>query len=106
MAGGSEFWRAHPGLVWSNPQASDAVHIRAALVRPRFHLLLDIAMEFGLPRLRAEWNILQTDDTPEVKRHGRPRFGPPVGLSDYNQNHCPFSHGLKAGLDSTIIAAV
>jgi hypothetical protein len=67
-SGASEFWRAHPGLVWSNPQADDTVYIRAALVRPRFLLLLDIAAEFGLSRLRAEWDILQTDDTVEVKR--------------------------------------
>lgn len=58
------FWQAHPGLVWSSPQADDAVHIRAALVRPRFHLLLEIAVEFGLPRVRAEWDELAM----EVKR--------------------------------------
>ena len=46
-----EFWQRHAGLVWSNPEADDSVHIRAALMRPRFTLLLDIATEFGLERL-------------------------------------------------------
>ncbi len=60
------FWRKHPGLVWSNPAADDATHIRAALVRPRFGRLLDIAVEFGLERVRREWAELQLDDSREV----------------------------------------
>ena len=63
-----EFWRQHRGLVWSDPDADDAVHIRAALLRPRFERLLDIAVEFGLERLRREWTELQADDTREVIR--------------------------------------
>jgi hypothetical protein len=63
-----EFWRKHLGLVWSNPDASDAVRIRAALLRPRFNRLLDIAVEFGMERLRQEWAELQNDDTLEVAR--------------------------------------
>ena len=40
-----EFWRRHPGLVWSNPEADDATHIRAALVRPRFDVDALIALD-------------------------------------------------------------
>jgi hypothetical protein len=68
----NEFWRKHPGLVWSNLAADDAVYIRAALVRPRFGRLLDIAVEFGLDRLCAEWTELQRDDTREVARAREP----------------------------------
>lgn len=64
----SRFWQTHRGLVWSNPNASDSVHIRAALLRPRFGQLLDIAVEFGLERVRQEWRALQSDRTREVER--------------------------------------
>jgi hypothetical protein len=63
-----DFWAEHPGFVWSNPEAGDAAHIRAALVRPRYRVLLDIAVEFGIERLRCEWAELQADATPEVAR--------------------------------------
>jgi hypothetical protein len=63
-----EFWQKHRGLVWSNPEADDSVHIRAALLRPRFARLLDIALEFGLDRLRHEWAALQGDSTSDVQR--------------------------------------
>lgn len=62
------FWQKHRGLVWSNLVADDSVHIRAALVKPRFSRLLAVAVEFGLGRLRAEWNELQTDDAHEIQR--------------------------------------
>ena len=57
-----EFWRAHDGvgLVWSNSNASDSVMIANALLRPNFHLLLDIAVRFGLARLESEWSILKS----------------------------------------------
>jgi hypothetical protein len=64
----SEFWKQHPGLVWSNPAAGDATHIRAALLRPRYGQLLDIALEFGPERLRQEWAELRSDDTRDVQR--------------------------------------
>jgi hypothetical protein len=63
-----EFWRKHPGLVWSNPDADDAVRIRRALLRPRFDQLLDIAVEFGIERLRSEWSVLEQEDTLEARR--------------------------------------
>ena len=62
------FWRQHPGLVWSNPDADDSVLIRAALLRPRFDRLLDVALEFGLERLRREWEFLTSENSHEVER--------------------------------------
>ena len=64
----ASFWEKFPGLVWSNPNASDAVWIRAALTEPRFETLLQIAREFGLDRLRAEWNVLVEEGTAETRR--------------------------------------
>ena len=68
----NEFWQKHRGLVWSNSNADDSTYICAALVRPRFSLLLDIAAEFGIERVRREWMELQRDDTPEVRRAREP----------------------------------
>lgn len=62
------FWSKHRGYVWSNPDASDAIHIRAALLRPRFDTLLQIALEFGLDRLCAEWQVLCDDPRTETAR--------------------------------------
>ena len=62
------FWNKHRGLVWSNPGADDAIHIRAALVKPRFSRLLAIAVEFGVDRLRSEWDELLVDETDEIKQ--------------------------------------
>jgi len=61
-------WQKHPGLVWSNRKADDAVRIRAALTRPGFGLLLDLSLVFGLERLRHEWARLKSDSSPEVLR--------------------------------------
>jgi len=63
----SNFWRKHPGLVWSNSKAGDSAQIRAALLRPRFGRLLDIALEFGTSRLRREWAILWKERTPDAR---------------------------------------
>ena len=49
------FWDRHPGLVWSNRQAPDDAFISAALRQNRFLQLLEIAVEFGPERLRAQW---------------------------------------------------
>ena len=62
------FWAKYPGLAWSNPGAGDTVRIRAALLRPRFGRLLDIALIFGLERLQEEWRILLEEPTEEVTR--------------------------------------
>ena len=66
------FWQKHPGLVWSNPAADDTVHIRAALLRPRFRRLLDIALEFGLERVRVEWVALRDARLPEAATAANP----------------------------------
>lgn len=66
------FWQTHPGLVWSNTNATDSAHIRAALLRPRFGLLLDIAVAFGLERLQKEWAALEVEHTREVERARQP----------------------------------
>ncbi len=71
-AAANDFWQKHRGLVWSNPNADDSIHIRAALLRPRFSLLLDIAVAFGLDRLRHEWSELQKDESHEVERAREP----------------------------------
>jgi hypothetical protein len=68
----SQFWQTRRGLIWSNPKAGDSAHIRAALLRPRFGQLLDIALEFGLERLRAEWVVLEREGTPAAERARRP----------------------------------
>jgi len=70
--GGNAFWQARRGLIWSNPKAGDSVQIRAALLRPRFGLLLDIALEYGVERLRAEWAVLDEEGTVAAKRARRP----------------------------------
>ncbi len=67
---GDSFWSRHPGLVWSNPTAGDSIRIRAALLRPRFGQLLDIAVQFGVARLRQEWQVLLADETPGTQRAG------------------------------------
>src|ERR1051325_10778349 len=67
VANNREFWRRHPGLVWSNPEAPDAVFIRAALLKARFTELLDIAIEFGLDRLKEEWRVLDEEGTPKAR---------------------------------------
>ncbi|MCW5557580.1 MAG: hypothetical protein KIT22_07095 [Verrucomicrobiae bacterium] len=61
-----EFWRRHPGLVWSNRRADDGIRIRVALTRPRFEQLLDISRHFGLERVRAEWAFLREEPSPEI----------------------------------------
>jgi hypothetical protein len=67
-----KFWHEHRGLVWSNPSADDSVHLQAALLHPRFSQLLELAVEFGVARLRAEWAELACDNTREVARVRKP----------------------------------
>ena len=68
----SQFWQTRRGLIWSNPKAGDSAHIRAALLRPTFGQLLDIALEFGLERLGAEWAVLDREGTAAAQRARRP----------------------------------
>jgi hypothetical protein len=58
------FWKKFPGLVWSNSKASDSVMIMAALTRPRFHEILAISEEFGLDRVKEEWNVMVSEGEP------------------------------------------
>jgi hypothetical protein len=62
------FHARHPGLVWSVDRPSEALLMRAALLAPRFHTLLDACLEFGAARVRAEWQILKDEGTPEARR--------------------------------------
>ena len=65
---GKNFWENYPGLVWSNRHADDGVRIRAALMRPLFPTLLDIAVRFGLERLELEWSVLRADSETDTRR--------------------------------------
>jgi hypothetical protein len=60
-------WEKHPALVWSNRRADDTVRLRAALTRPRFDVLLDLAVAFGLERLRQEWARLEEEAGQEIR---------------------------------------
>jgi transcriptional regulator with XRE-family HTH domain len=53
-------------LAWSNKEAPDDVLVRLALVKPRFQMLLDAAVEFGVGTLSEEWERLKADGTPEA----------------------------------------
>lgn len=53
-------------LAWSNKSAPDDVLVRRALVKPRFQLLLDAAIEFGIDRLSSEWEQLKAEGSSEV----------------------------------------
>lgn len=55
-------------LVWSNPNVSDDIYIQRALLRPEFSVLLDAALEFGLPKVESEWKLLARQGGDEVIR--------------------------------------
>jgi len=67
----------YPGLVWSNPEASEEIYIRQALLNPRFTQLFSMAEDFGVNALKREWALLKADPesyfevqraAPEVER--------------------------------------
>ena len=66
-----DFWKLFPELCWSNRNASDAVHIRAALCRHRFECLVEIADRFGVERLCEEWQILSAEGSADATRAAR-----------------------------------
>ncbi len=68
MTRNAQFQYSHPGLVWSNSQAEEAVLIRAALLKPRIHTVLDACLAFGLDRVRLEWRLLAAAAVPETWR--------------------------------------
>lgn len=53
-------------LVWSNPDADDSIYLRRALLQPTFQMLLDGAVEFGLPRLEQESEPLSVATLDEI----------------------------------------
>lgn len=59
---------AVPGLVWSNTKAPLEVHVRAALLRPRFLEILKIVSVIGLGRVKYEWTVLEREQSPEAQR--------------------------------------
>ena len=59
---------AVPGLVCSNTKAPVEACIRAALLRPRFLEILKIVSLIGLGRVKNEWTILESEQSPEAPR--------------------------------------
>jgi hypothetical protein len=59
---------ALPGLVWSNTKSPVEACIRAALLRPRFFEILKIVSLIGLGRVKNEWTILESEQSPEAQR--------------------------------------
>ncbi len=55
-------------LAWSHKDAPVDVLIRRALVKPRFQLLLDAAVEFGVDKLSTEWEHLKAERSSEVTK--------------------------------------
>ena len=64
----SPFAERHRTLVWSNSRAGDEVYLRAALLKPRFHTILDACATFGIDTVRREWRMLADEGTPEARR--------------------------------------
>lgn len=59
---------SHAAILWSNPSASASALIRAALVRPTFERLLELAKMHGLEVLRREWALLIAEGSVEASR--------------------------------------
>ncbi len=64
----ASFQARNPGLVWSVSRPDAGVLIRAALLAPRFRTLLDACVEFGVARVRSEWQTLSREESVEVRR--------------------------------------
>jgi len=62
------FRERHRTLVWSNPNVGDDIYIQRALLRSEFSVLLDAALEFGLPKVESEWKTLARQGGDEVIR--------------------------------------
>lgn len=62
------FQEKHKTLVWSNPKAPPEVFVRKALLRPHFSILLDAAVEFGLPFVQEQWRALEAEQSKEAAR--------------------------------------
>lgn len=55
-------------LAWANPNASDEILLRQALVKPEFRTLLDAAIEYGVSKITSEWELLKTEGDVETLR--------------------------------------
>ena len=62
------FKQKYRQLAWSNPDASAAVFVRQALLKPDFSVLLDAATEFGLAFLDEQWAVLLAEGSKEAVR--------------------------------------
>jgi hypothetical protein len=62
------FREKYKALVWSNPNASPEVFVRKALLRSDFSVLLDAAVEFGVPFLQEQWRVLVLENSNAVAR--------------------------------------
>jgi hypothetical protein len=62
------FQTKYSALAWSNPNASESLLIRRALLKPEFRVLLDAALEFGVTRLNNEWSQVMAETSPEALR--------------------------------------
>lgn len=63
-----EFASKHRSLVWSRRDAPPEVILRAALLAPRFHTLLDACCAFGWEVVTGEWKELANEPSREVRR--------------------------------------
>ena len=55
------FWKDYPGIVWSNPNASDAIMIANTLLQRRESVVVAIARHFGPEKLQREWLRLKNE---------------------------------------------
>lgn len=62
------FRSQHHWLAWSNPNASNDILLRRALVNPEFRTLLAAALEFGVDMVVREWQSLKAEGEAEVLR--------------------------------------
>lgn len=60
------FSEKYKHLAWSNSKASPEVLLRQALLRTDFSILLEAAVELGVPALVKEWNTLLEGNSPEA----------------------------------------
>ncbi len=65
-----KFWDQYPGVVWSNPDASDTVMIRNAIIRPKMGVLRAVASRYGIERMRQEWKVLCDDPLMNLSASG------------------------------------
>ena len=64
----ASFRERYHWLAWANPNASDEVLVRSALVNPEFQTLLDAAIEFGVNMVIRNWDLLKAEGDPETLR--------------------------------------